>query len=115
MRKAALVALGTIVLIVKLPADILGGLWLDDLSLDGVREEAIEAILAVAHVEVDAWVEAPFNMELATLLADLSVGALAFADSKVLICTETFYLLEFSLESLVLQELFVVHLLNYIV
>ena len=115
MGKAALVALGAIVLIVKLPADIFGGFWLDDLSLDGVREKAIEAVLAVTHVEVNAWVEAPFNMELATLLADLSVGALAFADGKVLISTKTFNLLKFSFESLVLQELFVVHLLNYIV
>lgn len=115
MGEAALVTLGTIVLIIKFPADILGGFWFDDLPLDGVREKTVEAILAVAHVEVDAGVEASFNMKFATLLSELSVGTGAFADSKVLISTEPFNLFKFSLESLVLQELFVVHLLNYIV
>ena len=67
MGELALVALGTVVLIVELLADFLGGLWLDDLALDGVREEAVEAVLAVAHVEVDARVVAAVDVLLVAL------------------------------------------------
>lgn len=67
MGELAFVALRTVVLIVQFLAHLFGGLWLDDLSLDGVGEEAIEAILAVAHVEVNAGVVAAIDMMLATL------------------------------------------------
>jgi hypothetical protein len=50
------------------------------LTLDGVREEAIEAIFAVAHVEVDAWVEASVDVAFAALPR-------ALVDSKVLLRT----------------------------
>lgn len=93
MRKAALVALGAVVLVVQLAADVLGGFRLDDLPLDGVGEEAVEAILAVAHVEVDAGVVAPLNMELAALLTGVAILRLAFADCEVLIGAEAFDLL----------------------
>lgn len=71
MGELALVALGTVVLIVELLADLLGGLWLDDLSLDGVGEEAVEAVFAVAHVEVDAGVVAAIDVVLAALAGTL--------------------------------------------
>jgi hypothetical protein len=79
----ALVALGTVVLVVELAADFLGGLWADDLSLDGVGEEAVEAVLAVAHVEMDAGVEAAVDV-----LLHAFHGAAAFIDGEVLISTQ---------------------------
>ena len=63
MRKAALVALGTEIFIIEFAADLLGGFWLDDLPFDGVGEKAVEAVLAVSHVEVDAGVVAAFNVK----------------------------------------------------
>jgi predicted ATPase len=94
--KATLVALGAVVLVVELAADIFGGFWLDDLPFDGVREMAVEAVFAVAHIEVNARVVASINMVLAALLSDLSTLALAFADSKVLVGAEILDTLKFS-------------------
>lgn len=91
VRKTALVALGTIVLVVELPADVFGGLGLDDLSLDGVGEEAVEAVLAVAHVEVDAGVEAAFNVHFLAL-----GGSLAFVDREVLVGAQVLDLVQLS-------------------
>lgn len=62
MRVTAFVALGAVVLVIQLAADFFGGFGLDDLSLDGMGEQAVEAVLAVPHVEVDAGVEASFDM-----------------------------------------------------
>ena len=115
MGKSAFVALGTIVFVVEFAANVFGGLRLDNLSFDGVGEEAVEAVLAVAHVEVDAGIEAPFNMELSALGTLLSVLSLAFADREVLIRAEPLDGVQFSLEPLILEKLLVVHLLNYIV
>lgn len=100
----ALVALGAVVLVVELLAHLLGGLGLDDLPLDGVREEAVEAVLAVAHVEVDARVVAPVHVVLPAL-----AGALVHRE--VLLRAEVFDGLELGFQPLVLQELLVVHVL----
>ena len=97
MGKPAFVALGTIVFVIEFAANVFGGLGLDNLSFDGVREEAVEAILAVPHVEVDAGIVAPINMELSAfgaLFPDLSC---AFADREVLIRAEPFDGVQFSL------------------
>jgi hypothetical protein len=86
VRKAALVALGTIVLIIEFFADVFGRFWLDDLSFDGVGEEAVEAVLAVAHVEVDAGIVATIGMCLAALgFLALCSSSLAFIDCEILI------------------------------
>lgn len=50
-----------------------------------MREEAIEAVFAVAHVEMDAGVEAAIDM----LFAAVGVVG-AFIDGEVLICAEVF-------------------------
>lgn len=89
--KTALVALGTVVLVVEFPADVFGGLGLDDLSLDGVGEEAVEAVLAVAHVEMDARVEATLNVHFFAL-----GGFLAFVDREVLVCAQVLDLVQLS-------------------
>lgn len=81
----ALVALGAVVVVVEFPADVLGGFWSDDLPLDGVREEAVEAIFAVPHVEVNAGVVASVDVDLPALRVLLSVLALALADCEVLV------------------------------
>jgi hypothetical protein len=57
------------------------------LSLDGVGKEAVEPILAVSHVEVDAGIVAPINMGFATLARTL-------IDCKVLFRTEILYCLK---------------------
>lgn len=90
MGVAALVALGAVVLVVKFAANFFGGFWLDDLSLDGVREEAVEAVLAIAHVEVDAGVKASFNMEFAALGSLLGRGSRTFIDCEILVGAEVF-------------------------
>jgi hypothetical protein len=81
--KAALVALGAVVLVVEFTADVFGGFGFDDLSFDGVGEEAIEAVLAVAHVVVDAGVAGAFDV---VLVAEGVVGA--FVDGEVLFGAE---------------------------
>ena len=86
MAELAPIAQGTVVLEVELLADLLGGLWLDDLTLDGVGEEAVEAVLAVAHVEVDAGVEAAFDMGLLALFC-----AVALVDCEELVSAEVLY------------------------
>lgn len=89
MGELAAIAERTVILEVQLLANLFGGLWLDDLSLDGVGEEAVEAVLAVSHVEVDAWVVAAIDMGLAAL-----TGALV--DCEVLFGAEVFYGLQLS-------------------
>ena len=88
--KLAFVALGTVVLIVQLAADFLGGFGAHDLALDGVREEAVEAVLAVSHVEMNAGVEAAIDVLFA---AAGRVGA--FIDCEVLVRTEVLDRVEF--------------------
>lgn len=83
MRKLAFVALRTVVLIVQLPADFLSRLRAHDLPLDGVGKEAVEAVLAVSHVEMNAGVKAAIDVLLATLGR---VGT--FIDCEVLVRTE---------------------------
>jgi hypothetical protein len=67
MREFASISRRTIVLEVQLLADLLGGLGLDDLPLDGVREKAVKTVFAVAHVEVDAGIVAAIDMRFAAL------------------------------------------------
>ena len=87
--KPALVALGAVVFVVEFAADVFVGFGLDDLSFDGVGKKAVEAVLAVAHVEVDARVEAAIGVVFAVLAGSLlPVGAGALVDCKVLIGTE---------------------------
>ena len=85
VRKLALVALGTVVLVVELAADLFGGVWLDDLSFDGVRKKAVEAILAIAGVEVDAGIVDSFHMGLMVLAKLTFLTSGAFVDCEVLI------------------------------
>jgi hypothetical protein len=89
MAKLALVAEGAVIFVVELAADLFGGFWADELSFDGVGEEAVEAVLAVAHVEMDAGVEAALHVRLVALG---SVGALV--DCEVLVRTEVLYHLQ---------------------
>ena len=95
--KPAFVALGAIVFVIEFAANVFGGLGLDNLSFDGVREEAVEAVLAVPHVEVDAGIVAPINMELSALGALFPDLSCAFADREVLIRAEPFDGVQFSL------------------
>jgi hypothetical protein len=60
--KSAFVALGAVVLVIEFAAEFLGWFWFDDLPFDGVGKKAVESVLAVAHVEVDAGVVAAFDM-----------------------------------------------------
>jgi hypothetical protein len=98
----ALVSSGTVVLVVELLASFLGWLWPGNLALEGVREMAAEAIFAVAHIVVDAWVEAPFNMVLTLTLVALLNG-------EVLVGAKILDHLNLLLQPLVLKELFVIH------
>jgi hypothetical protein len=78
--KPAFVALGAVVLVVEFAADFLGGFGLDDLALDGVGEEAVEAVLAVPHVEVNARIVASLHV----VLEAFSLTG-AFVDCEVLV------------------------------
>lgn len=109
MRKAAFVSLGTVVLIIEFAADVFGGFGLDDLSFDGVREEAIEAVLAVAHVVVNAGVEGAVDV---VLVADGVAGALV--DCEVLFRAEVLDVFQFEFQPFVLHEFLVVHVEYYI-
>ena len=73
-------------------ADVFGGFWLDNLALDRVREEAVEAILAVTHVEVDAWIEASVHMVLAAFLR-----VVTFIHCEILVRTEILHRLQLGL------------------
>lgn len=53
------------------------------MSFDGMREETVEAVLAVTHVEMYAWVKAAIDVLLAAL-----GGVGAFIDGEVLVGTE---------------------------
>ena len=95
MGEATLVAIGTVVFVIEFSANIFIGFRSDDLSFDGVREEAVEAILAVAHVEVDAGVEASVDVIFSTLGRLLSLRVGTFVDCEVLVCAESFDGLQF--------------------
>ena len=88
--------MGAVVVIVEFSANILGWFWADDLPLDGVGEEAVEAVLAISHVEVNAGVVAAIDMDLTTFWALLTIGGLTLADCKVLICTKILDLFQLS-------------------
>ena len=103
VAETASVSHRTVVIVVELTADVFGWLGLDDLSLDGVAEVAVEAVLAVTHVEVDAGVEIAVDM----LLPAVAVGALVHC--KILVWTVVFDLFQLTLEALILQELLVIH------
>ena len=103
VAETASVSHRTVVIVVELTADVFGWLGLDDLSLDGVAEVAVEAVLAVSHVEVDAGVEIAVDM----LLPAVAVGALVHC--KILVWAVVFDLFQLTLEALILQELFVIH------
>jgi hypothetical protein len=81
VRKLASVSLGAVVFVVEFSTDLFSGFWPDDLSANGVGEEAVEAILAVAHVEMNARVVASIDVRLVAL-----TRGRAFVDCKVLIC-----------------------------
>lgn len=87
MAEAALIALRAVVFVVELAADLFGGLGLDNLALDGVREKAVKSILAVSHVEVDAGIEASIHMKFAAFGFGLSRSR-AFIHCEVLVCTQ---------------------------
>jgi hypothetical protein len=105
----ALVALGAIVLVVEFAADFLGGIGLDDLSLDGVGEKAVEAVLAVAHVEVDAGIVATLNMELSAFGALRSLSSRTFVYRKVLVCAQVLNLVQLVFKPLILHKFLVEH------
>lgn len=94
--KPAPVPLGAIVVVIKLSAYVFCRLGADDLSLDGVREKAVEAIFTIPHVEVNAGVVASIDMDLAALGVLLTILALALADCEVLVGTKIFDLLQLS-------------------
>jgi hypothetical protein len=98
----ASIAQWTIIFVIKLLADLLGGLWLDDLSFDGMREETVESVLAVAHVEMDAGVVAAVDVGFTAL-----AGALIHCE--VMLRAKVFYGLQLCFQTLVFQELLVVH------
>jgi hypothetical protein len=54
MRKSALVSLWTIIFIVEFATHVLWWLWLDNISLDRMRKKAVEAVLAITHIKVNA-------------------------------------------------------------
>lgn len=106
VAKLALVPLGTVILVIELAADVLGGLRADKLSLDGVGEEAIESVFAISHVEMNAGVEAPLHVGLGAL-----PGVVALVDREVLVRAEVLNHLQLRFQALVFEELLVVHLL----
>lgn len=81
MAELAFVSLGAVILVVELTADLLGGFGTDELPLDGVGEKAVEAVLAVPHVEMDAGVETTFHVGLLAL-----VRGVALVDCEKLVC-----------------------------
>lgn len=85
MRKLAFVSLRTVVLVVEFAADVLRGVWLDDLPFDGVRKKAVESVLAIAGVEVDAGIVDSFHMCLMVLAKLTFLAAGAFVDCEVLV------------------------------
>lgn len=87
MAELATIARGTVILQIELLANFFGGFGLDDLSLDGMGEETIEAILAISHVEMDTGVVAAVHMGFAALAGTL-------VDGEILFGTEVFYRLQ---------------------
>ena len=75
-------------------------------------EEAVEAILTVSHIEVNAGVVVSLNMKFTMLGTVLSTLTLAFTNCEVLISAESLDEFEFSFESLKLQKFLVVHLVE---
>lgn len=95
MREATFVAIGAVVFVIEFSANVFIGFRSDDLSFDRVREEAVEAVLAVAHVEVDAGVEASIDVVFTTFGRLLPLGVRAFVDCEVLVCAKSFDGLQF--------------------
>lgn len=62
VAETTFVALRTVIFIIKFAADVFGRIRLDDLAFNGVRKKAVKAVFAVAHVEMDAGIEASFHM-----------------------------------------------------
>lgn len=83
VAELTLVPQGTVVLIIQLAADLLGRLRSNQLSLDGVGEEAIESVFAITHVEMNAGVEAALHVGLGAL-----PSVVALVDREVLVRAE---------------------------
>ena len=79
MGESALATLGTVVFVIEFSADVFGRFWLENLSFDGVGEEAVEAILAVPGKIMDARIHIFRLMLFATLL-----GIATLLNSKIL-------------------------------
>ena len=85
MRKLAFVSLRTVVFVIEFAADVFGWVWFDDLSFDGMRKKAVEAVFAIASVEVNAGIVDSFDMCLMVLAELTFLAAGAFVDCEVLI------------------------------
>jgi hypothetical protein len=81
----AFISDGAVVFVIQFFAGFLCRLRLDDLSLDRVGEQTIEAVFAIAHVIVDAGVEASINMLFFTNFL------MTFVNSEILFRTHIFY------------------------
>ena len=90
MGKTTFVALRTIVLVVKLSANVFGWLRSNNLPFDRVRKKTVEAVLAVSHVEMDAWVKASLYVQFSTFSTLLGGSSRAFIDCEVLVSTQIF-------------------------
>jgi hypothetical protein len=74
----AFAAAWTIVFEIQFFASLFGWLWSGYLPFEGVGKVAAEAIFAVSHIIMNAWIETSIYVSLSTI-------SFAFIDSKVLI------------------------------
>jgi hypothetical protein len=97
VRKTTFVALWTIILVIQFAAYFFWGFWFDDLSLDRVRKKTVEAIFAISHIKMNAWIVATINMHFSTLGLDVrTLSSLAFTNSEVLVSAESFDAFKFA-------------------
>lgn len=80
MRESASFSLRTIIFIIQFPAYFFWGFRSNNLSFDGVWKQAIESILAIAHIKMNAWIIASIEMYFFAMFF-----AWTFIDSKILI------------------------------
>lgn len=104
MRAAAFVAHRTSPVVVELLACLFLRRRTDNDSLDRVRKQAVEAVLAVTRVEVDAGIEATVDMGPSAV--DVTT---ALVYREILIRTQSFDVLELRFQAFVSQELLVIH------
>ncbi len=62
-----------------------------------------KSVFTVVHIVLDVWVEASFDIFLATVFF-----AFAFFDRKVLVSTKVLYHIELNLKFFILEEFFIV-------